>query len=248
MRLLSCVLCALAAMSAACETSPTSSRALAQRVAAACLVSAAPLAAALLLVRGDEAEDQAYAALHRTLLGRHVRAGDSVLEVGYGSGANDAFYPRVPFALQGLDPKGPPARRGAFAGRDVLFRGVLRGVGEALPFADGAFDVVVASLVLCSVRDPPKVLAEISRALRPGGRFVSIEHVLGDEGSALAAQQRLLDPLQQVLADGCHLSRRTDQLLLRAVPSLFARVEEMTYLDLPSQWPISKQVATVMLK
>src|SRR6516165_9046219 len=40
---------------------------------------------------------------------------------------------------------------------------------EALPFRDGAFDTVLAGLVLCSVADPAAALAEARRVLRPQG-------------------------------------------------------------------------------
>ncbi len=62
----------------------------------------------------------------------------------------------------------------------VVFRGGLRQgnvwVGQAdaldLPFAGASFDVVVAALVLCRVRDPRRGLEEMLRVLRPGGRLV----------------------------------------------------------------------------
>jgi SAM-dependent methyltransferase len=43
---------------------------------------------------------------------------------------------------------------------------------EAFPFADGAFDVVVAGEVLEHVRDPEHIVTEARRVLRPGGRFI----------------------------------------------------------------------------
>ena len=49
---------------------------------------------------------------------------------------------------------------------------VAHGVGEALPFATGSVDAVVCTLTLCSVLDPPKVLAEVARVLKPGGHFL----------------------------------------------------------------------------
>jgi SAM-dependent methyltransferase len=48
---------------------------------------------------------------------------------------------------------------------------------DRLPFADGAFDDVVASLVLHYLEDWGPTLAEIRRVLRPGGRLIaSVEH------------------------------------------------------------------------
>jgi ubiquinone/menaquinone biosynthesis C-methylase UbiE len=42
---------------------------------------------------------------------------------------------------------------------------------EALPFCDGAFDVVSANMVVEHVRDPARMLAEIHRVLKPDGAF-----------------------------------------------------------------------------
>lgn len=46
---------------------------------------------------------------------------------------------------------------------------VVNAAGEALPYGDGSFDVVVCWDVLEHVRSLPAVLAEIRRVLRPGG-------------------------------------------------------------------------------
>jgi SAM-dependent methyltransferase len=50
--------------------------------------------------------------------------------------------------------------------------GYVAGVGERLPFADGAFDVVWSRNVIDHVRDPVLFITEAMRVLRPGGRFL----------------------------------------------------------------------------
>lgn len=70
---------------------------------------------------------------------------------------------------------------------------------------------------MCSLPDVDHSLAEIRRVLRPGGKFLFIEHVAADDSEAfLRLQQQLLDPLQQLLADGCHVTRNTRAALDRA--------------------------------
>lgn len=90
--------------------------------------------------------------------------------------------------------------------------------------------------------------------LRPGGRFIFIEHIIGEEGSFLRKQHRALDGLQQLLAQGCHLTRETDRLFVGSAGSgggvgqLFSRVERLEYLEQGSKWPIVRQVAGVLVK
>ena len=48
----------------------------------------------------------------------------------------------------------------------------VRGVGEVLPFADGAFDAVISVAVLEHVKDPFMCAREIARVLKPGGSLV----------------------------------------------------------------------------
>lgn len=58
--------------------------------------------------------------------------------------------------------------------------------------------------------------AEVRRVLRPGGVYLFVEHVAAKDGTLLRFLQRVLDPLQQTLADGCHLSRETGDSISKA--------------------------------
>eukprot|EP00971_Amphidinium_carterae_P171773 3405653-Amphidinium_carterae.1 len=112
----------------------------------------------------------------------------------------------------------PEFRRGVEVGRQNPLWGVwegraVAGYAEKLPFEPNTFDAVVTTTVFCSVGDPEQALREVSRVLKPGGKLGYVEHVAADEGSLLEQQQLLLDPLQVVLADNCHLHRDTDGLI-----------------------------------
>lgn len=70
------------------------------------------------------------------------------------------------------------------------------------------------------------------------------------EGTFLRQEQDALDWLQALLANGCHLTRPTDQLLRGAVGegALFGGLEVFEYLDQPSKWLIARQVAGILVK
>lgn len=74
---------------------------------------------------------------------------------------------------------------------------------------DESVDLVLCTLLLCSVPDPSQTIAAAAAALRPGGVVAFVEHTFDPDPShrLMRATQRVLDPLQQLLADGCHLTR-----------------------------------------
>ena len=91
---------------------------------------------------------------------------------------------------------------------------VVLAPAEALPFPDASFDTVVATLVLCTVTDPERVLAEVERVLTPDGRLLFLEHVRATD-ERLARWQTRLNPIQKRFACGCHLDRPTPDLIAR---------------------------------
>ena len=147
----------------------------------------------------------------RDALLAHARG--RVLELGAGTGVNlDHYGPEVT-ELVLLEPADPMADR---LERKVSASGVparvIRAGAEQLPFEDGYFDAVVATLVLCTVTDPDRVLAEVQRVLAPGGRLLFLEHVRADDAK-LARWQHRLNPIQKRVACGCHLDRPTQDLI-----------------------------------
>jgi ubiquinone/menaquinone biosynthesis C-methylase UbiE len=132
-----------------------------------------------------------------------------VLEIGPGDGRNLRYF-RPDVRWVGLEPNPIlyPYIRDAAAGlgREVE---LVDGVAGAIPLPDASVDAVVATLVLCSVPDQRAALAEVRRVLRPGGRYVFIEHVAAPRGSAARWVQRLARPACGCLADGCRPDRET---------------------------------------
>ncbi len=128
-----------------------------------------------------------------------------VLELGCGTGRNLPRY-RSGTALFGVDPHPQNLERARRRAHGVP---LVQARAEALPFRDGAFDTVVASLVLCSVDDTPRALAELRRVLAPDGSLRAMEHVRA--GSAWRARlQDAVQPAWTRLSGGCHPNRDTE--------------------------------------
>jgi ubiquinone/menaquinone biosynthesis C-methylase UbiE len=127
------------------------------------------------------------------------------LDLGCGTGRN---LPLLEGARAvGLDPSLAALRR---ARRRAAGIPLVQARAEALPFRDAAFDTVVSGLVLCSVADPSRALAEVRRVLRPDGTLRVLEHVR----STVAWRARLQDALQPAwtwVAGGCHPNRDTER-------------------------------------
>jgi len=117
-----------------------------------------------------------------------------VLEIGVGTGRNLAHYPKASrIVALDLSPQmlKRAARKATRSGRSV---DLLLADTQHLPFKDGVFDIVLATLVFCSVPDPVRGLAEAARAVRSDGQVVLLEHVRaknGVLGKAMDALNRL---------------------------------------------------------
>ena len=133
-----------------------------------------------------------------------------VIEVGAGNGLNFPFYPAAVDQVLAVEPE-PLLREAATknATEAPVPVEVVDGVSGRLPADEGSFDAGVASLVLCSVPDQQRALAEFRRVIRPGGELRFYEHVVANRPVA-ARLQRLADAVfWPRVGGGCHLSRDT---------------------------------------
>jgi ubiquinone/menaquinone biosynthesis C-methylase UbiE len=133
-----------------------------------------------------------------------------VIEVGAGDGRNLGHYPQEVTEVLAVEPE-PYLRTRAekAAAAAAVPVTVVDGVADRLPAEDESFDAGVVSLVLCSVPDQPRALAELRRVIRPGGELRFYEHVLSPK-PRMARVQRLLDrTFYPRLAGGCHCARDT---------------------------------------
>jgi SAM-dependent methyltransferase len=139
----------------------------------------------------------------------------TVVELGAGTGANMRYYAAGTRVIA-IEPNpamhGPLREAAARQGIDLEIRAVG---AEDTGLADASVDAVVSTLVLCTVVDPAAAVAEVRRILRPGGRFVVLEHVAAPEGPR-ARLQRLLWTGWRWAFEGCDLQRHTGELLAGA--------------------------------
>jgi SAM-dependent methyltransferase len=140
----------------------------------------------------------------------------TVAEIGPGTGANFALFPEA-IRWIGIEPNAYawPYLERAARGRGIEAE-VRSGLAEGLPLENGSVDAVIGTLVLCSVDSLERTLGEIRRVLRPGGRYVFVEHVAAEPGTGLRRVQRFARPVSRWLGDGCHPDRDTAAAIERA--------------------------------
>jgi len=153
----------------------------------------------------DLALSQPFVAKHRQEL--LSQASGVILEIGFGTGLNLQHYPEMVRKIATVDPNPGmhrKAKKRIEQSRIEVDQRLLS--GEQLPFDEASFDCVVSTFTLCSIDDVNRAIGEVHRVLRPGGRFLFLEHGLSPDPKVQKWQHRL-NWLQQHLADNCHLDR-----------------------------------------
>jgi SAM-dependent methyltransferase len=181
------------------------------------------------------AERAGLAARRRALV---QQARGRVLEIGAGTGLNLRHYADdAELVLSEPDAAMAERLRRRVAGRHRAT--VVLAPAEALPFADGEFDTVVSTLVLCTVPDQAAALREIRRVLRPGGRLLFMEHIRSDSPRWARWQDRL-NPPWRAFAEGCNCNRPTLESL-DAGPLALREVQRGV---IPAMVPLIRPLAT----
>ena len=153
------------------------------------------------------------ATLRRARFRLLAHARGDVLEIGAGTGVNAPHY--RPRRVRHLTVTDRDERRRVLERRMLRRHPSLTGRittaradAHRLPFPDGSFDTVVATLLFCSVDCQPCGFDEIIRVLRPGGRYLFIEHVR-PAAPRMARLFDLLNPYWNRLSRGCNVNRAT---------------------------------------
>jgi SAM-dependent methyltransferase len=139
-----------------------------------------------------------------------------VVEIGFGSGLNVPHYPRDVTKVAAIEPSDVAwklASDRVAASPVPVERAGLD--GTSLPFPDDTFDAALSTWTMCTIPDIDRALSELIRVLKPGATLHFVEHGLAPDANVQRWQHRL-DPIQQRLFGGCHLSRRIVPLLTDA--------------------------------
>ena len=140
-----------------------------------------------------------------------------VIEIGSGNGRNFALYPSSVTEVLAVEPEPFMRRKAKQAAAAASVRvQVVPGVADSLPADAASFDAAVVSLVLCSVPDQARALAEIRRVLVPEGELRFYEHVVAHRATLARAQAAVDRAFWPRMAGGCHTSRDTSAAIRRA--------------------------------
>jgi ubiquinone/menaquinone biosynthesis C-methylase UbiE len=160
-----------------------------------------------------------------------------VVEIGAGTGMNFGHYPREVEQVVAVEPEPYLRAQAMEAARAAPVPvSVVGAVADALPLEAESFDAGVCCLVLCTVPDANRALAELRRVLQPGAELRFFEHVRSP-APPKARVQRAFDRsgLWPSIAGGCHCSRDTRTTIERAGFT----IEHSQPIDLGPAWGIT---------
>ncbi|MEO3781782.1 class I SAM-dependent methyltransferase [Actinocorallia sp. B10E7] len=168
-----------------------------------------------------------------------------VIEVGAGNGLNFAHYPATVTEVLAVEPE-PHLRalaRGNAEHAPVPTE-VVDGVADRLPAEDSSCEAAVASLVLCSVPDQAKALAEMLRVVRPGGQLRFFEHVQAASPGRRRIQKALDATVFPFFGGGCHCGRDTAAAIERA-GFVIERIDRLGTAETQMPFPVAPQILGV---
>ena len=140
-------------------------------------------------------------------------ASGRVLEIGIGSGLNLRFYGNSVSQIIGIEPSAKLLHMTLAASRQTSVPlDLIQGTAEAIPIDDRSIDTVVTTWTMCSIPALEKALREMRRVLRPGGRFVFVEHGRAPEPRVRWWQDHLT-PVWKRFSGGCHLNRPIEDVV-----------------------------------
>lgn len=162
-----------------------------------------------------------------------ARVDGEILEIGFGSGLNLQYYPDHVKQITIIDNNEghlPIAKDRIAASRINVTCKILS--AERLPFSDHSFDTVLSTYTMCSIEDLESALKEIYRVIKPGGKFVFVEHGLSKCSGYVRVLQKIIEPANRYLGGNCRLTRDFKKIL-SSTEFVIAEFEEFEVKRLP---------------
>ncbi|MGK7924641.1 MAG: class I SAM-dependent methyltransferase [Spirulina sp.] len=143
-----------------------------------------------------------------------IAGGETVVEIGPGAGVNLGYYPQSLHWI-GIEPNPfmHPYLKQKAEKVGLTAIDLYQGFAETIPVEENCIDTVVSTHVLCSVNHLETSLNEIIRILKPGGKFIFIEHIAAKSGTTVRRVQNIIKPAWQLLFDNCHVNRETGEAI-----------------------------------
>ena len=124
-----------------------------------------------------------------------VETGERVLEVGVGTGLCLPLYPKD-CDVTAIDVSGAMLDKAAARVKELGLANVklMKMDAGEMEFADSSFDIVIAAYVVTAVPDHRKLMKEMIRVSRPGGRLIMLNHFTQDS-PLIAAVEKAISPI-----------------------------------------------------
>lgn len=156
--------------------------------------------------RAENVNDRLYRDIKRELFSD---IHGTVVEIGPGTGINFLYLPKN-IEWIGIEPNEAFHESVISAANKQKIRSsMLSSSAASISLPDESADIVISTLVLCSVPDQERVLAEAKRILKKNGRLIFIEHVAAKQGTFRRAAQNIFNPINRFIADGCNCNLET---------------------------------------
>ena len=161
-----------------------------------------------------------------------IAPGNRVLEVGAGTGLNAPLYPRhCEVTAVDLSSEMLERARARIAHAGLRHIRLLETDAAHLTFGDKSFDRVYAPYTISVVPDPVRVVREMCRVCRPGGRIVIVNH--------FRSENRLLAQVEQAVSPATvHVGFKADLDLQMLMEQAGLRPLSVEKVNFPPIWSL----------